>query len=144
MSSISPLSSISFYTNVKGSSMNETAGSAAYRNKQSSSGETAGSAGYENPQASKNETAGSVGFRGNKAKYLENAAKNLKSNPLGKSVSPEEAKNMIVEASNEAFKRFKLEQLIKSSPAEAREVMMREIASKMPEAVKGKGLNIKI
>ncbi len=124
--------------------MNETAGSVAYRNKQSSNGETAGSASYENPQAAKNETAGSVGFRGNKAKCLENATKNLKCNPLGKSVSPEEAKNMIVEASNEAFKRFKLEQLIKSSPAEASEVMMREAAAKIPEAVKGKGLNIKI
>ena len=64
MSSISPLNLIGFYAKSHHSTMNETAGSVAYRNKQSSNGETAGSAGYENPQANKNETAGSVGFRG--------------------------------------------------------------------------------
>ena len=76
------------------------------------------------------ETAGSVAFRGNKAKHLKDVAKNLKCDYFGKNVSAEEAKKMVVDASNEAFKRFKLDQLFKTNPAEAKEVLMRETASK--------------
>ena len=124
MSSISPLNSIGFYAKAQHSTMNETAGSVAYRNKQSSNGETAGSASYENQQAAKNETAGSVGFRG-KSGTVKNVGKD------------------IMQASDEVIKKLQMEALFEKNPAEAREVMMREMAAKMPEAPKKK-LNIKI
>ena len=79
------------------------------------------------------ETAGSVAFRGNKAKYLKDVVKNVKCAPVGKKVSQEEARKMILEASKEAYKKFKLEELFKTNPAEAKEVVMRDSVLKLPK-----------
>ena len=61
------------------------------------------------------ETAGSVAFRGNKAKCLQ------------------KAKDSFVKVTDEAVKKFKLEQLIKTNPAEAKEVVMRDSVLKLPK-----------
>ena len=72
-------------------------------------------------------------FKGNKSKKLIDTIKNLKCTPVGKTISAEEAKDMFVRAVEENHKKFKLEQLFKRNPAEAREVLLRESVTNLPK-----------